>query len=206
MFLKRRGFTIHGYDPSPSAVSLAARSDLPVFGTIPEKRYDLIMFWHSLEHSDQPLTDLKNLRGYLADRGRVLIAVPNGDSLEAKFAGERWFCYDWPFHRVHFNERALAFLLGAAGFRLLSVDRMSLEYTVSSAAQTLLNLLFPKNTLYSVVSHRRGEAQGAWKRILVVAGSLCLLVLFLPLLCALLLTELVVGKTAAFAVVAERVA
>lgn len=204
-FLKRRGFSVEGYDPSPSAVSLAARADLPVFGTIPEKRYDLIMFWHSLEHSDQPLADFKNLHAHLADRGRVLIAVPNGDSLEAKLTGESWFCYDWPFHRVHFNERALASLLEASGFRILSVDRVNPEYTVSSAAQTFLNLLLPKNALYSVVSRRRGAVQGKGETALVFAGSLCLLALFFPLLGLVFLAELVSGRTAACIVVAERI-
>lgn len=202
-YLIHRGFEVEGYDPEPSAVSLAQRQGLPVFGAVPAKRYDLVMFWHSLEHSDTPLRGILTLKSRLTQHGLLLIAVPNGDSLEARIAGESFFCYDWPFHRVHFNPEALTALLEKAEFRVLSIDYFNPEYTVSSLAQTFLNLFLPKNALYSVVSDRRKD-QGRATLFLTLSASGILLVLFSPLLLLVFLFALVTRKTAAFIVVAQR--
>ena len=110
------------------------------------------MFWHSLEHTDTPLNDVMNLRGNIAPHGRVLVAVPNGDSLEATFGGESWFCYDWPFHRIHFNFKSIKTLFEKAGFRIIDVDFFNPEYTFSSLVQTFLNLFLPKKILKTPAS------------------------------------------------------
>ena len=39
---------------SVGAVELAKKRS-PLFGVIPEERYEMIMLWHSLEHSSNPL-------------------------------------------------------------------------------------------------------------------------------------------------------
>ena len=162
------------------------------------------MFWHSLEHTDTPLNDVINLGAHISLQGKVLIAIPNGDGLEAMFSGESWFCYDWPFHRIHFNFKSIETLLEKAGFRVIDVDFFNPEYTVSSLVQTFLNFFLPKNALYSMVSSRRGHLNKT-KLLGLVLLSLILLVVFSPFLLAFFLIALLFRKTAAFIVVAERV-
>lgn len=202
-YLRDRGFEAEGYDPEPSAVTLAQKQGLPVFGVVPNKKYDLVMFWHSLEHSDTPLRDVTAITSHLQPTGRLLIAVPNGDSFEARFAGESWFCYDWPFHRVHFTPKALTILLEKAGFRVLFIDYVNPEYTVSSLVQTFLNLFLPKNALYSMVSHRRMN-QGTIVLIFVMIFSAALLAAVSPFLVLVFLLESFFKRTAAFIAVAEQ--
>ena len=202
-YLTKKGFQIDGYDPSSGAVTLAQKRGLPVFGTVPSKKYDFIMFWHSLEHTDTPFDDVTNLRENITPLGKVLVAVPNGDSLEAMFGNEFWFCYDWPFHRIHFNFKSIKTLFEKAGFRIIDVDFFNPEYTFSSLVQTFLNLFLPKNALYSMVSSRRGNLSKT-KLLGLVLVSLILLVVFSPFLLAFFLIALLFRKTAAFIVVAER--
>lgn len=203
-YLRQKGFDADGYDPEPSAVALALKAGLPVFSAVPDKKYALIMLWHSLEHSETPLQDILALKNYVAPRGRLLIAVPNGDSLEARFFGESFFCYDWPFHRVHFTPKALAILLRRAGFRLLTVNHFNPEYTVSSLVQTFLNLFLPKNAFYSFVSARRQTA-GKGKILLLSILSLLLVAIFSPILALFFLTALFSKKTAAFITTADKI-
>lgn len=201
-YLKRKGFNIEGFDPSLSAVALSQKNNLPVFNRIPNRRYDLIMFWHSLEHSDTPLDDLKKCRQYFLPNSKFIIAVPNGESLEAKIFGQRWFCYDWPFHRVHFTPKSIQTLLEKAGFKIISADYFNPEYTVSSLAQTFLNLFLPHNALYSALANRRISQN---KAMILLFGiiSIFMLILFSPLLIIFFLMELLTKKTAAIIVVAE---
>ena len=189
-YLNSRGFHADGYDPSEAAVSLARKNNIPVYGSIPDKQYDLIMFWHSLEHSDTPLNDIVACKKYCAPSAKLLIAVPNADSLEAKISGKTWFCYDWPFHRVHFTLWTLKVLLEKAGFHIVSVDYINPEYTLSSLAQTFLNLFLPKNVFYGLMTARRSDRS---------RGVICSPFLFLAFA-----AELAAKKTAAFVVVAEK--
>lgn len=202
-YLRARGVNVEGYDPSPSAVALAQKQGLPVFGTIPGKQYDLIMFWHSLEHTDTPLDDLRRVSRHLAPNGKLLLAVPNGDSLEAHLFHKTWFCYDWPFHRVHFTPASIRKFLDAAGFHATDMDYVNPEYTVSSLAQSALNLVLPKNALYSVAANRRVH-EGKKGTALLGMASLALLLVLSPLLVLLFLFALATRRTAAMIVVARR--
>lgn len=202
-YLRARGLNVEGFDPSAAAVSLAQKNGLPVFGSIPDKQYDLIMFWHSLEHTDTPLADLRQVMTHLKPEGRLMIAVPNGDSLEALAAKKKWFCYDWPFHRVHFTPRALEKMLEQIGFAVHSIDYINPEYSVSSLVQTFLNFFLPPNALYSVVSNRR-MAGGKKKIVALGFISLFLLIVFSPLILIFFLISLALKRTAAMIVVAKR--
>ena len=202
-FLLRHGLPAEGYDPSKGAVVLARTRGIPVFDSIPEKQYALIMLWHSLEHSDCPLKDIRALHKRLVPGGRLLIAVPNARSLESRIATSAWFCYDWPFHRVHFTPRALATLLQKSGFRVESTDHVNIEYTISSLAQTFLNLFLPKNALYTFVANRRSEKNNA-SAALLAGISLLVLCVFSPFLALVWLIAVAQKRTAAFITVAER--
>lgn len=202
-YLYDKKMNIEGFDPSPSAVNLAKRKGLPVSGSLFEKKYDLIMLWHSLEHTDKPLADLKLLINHLEDDGKLLIAVPNGSSLEAIIAKKRWFCYDWPFHRIHFTPKSLEKMLEISGMRIVSFDYFNPEYTVSSLVQSFLNFILPENTLYSLVANRRISVS-KFKLFFFSLLSILLLIIFFPLLIIFYLIMLITKKTASFIVVAEK--
>ena len=202
-FLKKQGFNIEGYEPSDSAVALAKKNGWPVYRQLPNRKYDLMMFWHSLEHTDFPLKDLEKLESHLNPGAKLLIAVPNGDSLEAYLGEKKWFCYDWPFHRVHFNELSLRKMLDKVGFKIIAVDYWNLNYTIASLAQTFLNFIFPKNLLYSMVSNRRAEYSGA-KLFLGSIGSILVLLLFSKLFAVIFIVLALTRKTGTMIVTAER--
>ncbi len=201
-FLLGRKMNIEGFDPSPGAVALAQKNGLPVFGTIPDKQYDLIMLWHSLEHTNTPLADLRELQKHLAPGGRFLVAVPNGDSFETHLTGGNWFCYDWPFHRIHFTPQSLARCFAEAGLAQVSVDFFNPEYTVSSVVQTFLNLFLPKNVFYSLISHRRQEKKEFFKMVVFVLFSVLLLIIFAPVLLWFWLFSVLTNRSAAIIAVA----
>lgn len=52
----------------------------------PESQFDLILALHVLEHVDNPLEILQTIDGWLAPGGKVVILVPNKNSLHRIFA------------------------------------------------------------------------------------------------------------------------
>ena len=49
-------------------------------------RYDAIFLIHTLEHLDDPVAVLRRVNGWLADRGRLFVAVPNANAASRQIA------------------------------------------------------------------------------------------------------------------------
>lgn len=60
-----------------------------------------------LEHEHEPFEVLKNLRFTLKDRARVIIKVPNYDSINRKIRKEKWCGFHFPDHVNHFTPKTL---------------------------------------------------------------------------------------------------
>lgn len=110
-FFQRRGWDVSAVDPDPVVVENAKRAGIRMFcGTVPhvpDEKFDVIVAWHSLEHSNDPRRDLSMLLRRLRANGRVIFGVPDFGSRFARFFGAAWHNLDVPRHRVHFTRRAL---------------------------------------------------------------------------------------------------
>ena len=106
---------------------------------LPEHAFDVAVLWHVLEHLADPATALERARGWLAPDGRLLVGVPNIDSLQARLGGSRWFQLDPQRHLVHFTPRGLGRLLERTGFRVAEQRHMLLDQAVPGMWMTLLN-------------------------------------------------------------------
>jgi SAM-dependent methyltransferase len=89
-------------------------------GSLPE-RYDLVRMSHVLEHMRHPLAALRIARLSLADGGRLHVAVPNADSLTARFWRRWWNDLGLPFHRFFFTPRTLQAALDGAGYETIAM-------------------------------------------------------------------------------------
>ncbi len=84
--IKRRcpGVAIVGVEPGEGFASFSrARLDCAIYSSIDqlkhqrEKKFDVIMLNHVLEHVDDPVEFLAEIKGLLGDKGSVFIDVPN---------------------------------------------------------------------------------------------------------------------------------
>lgn len=120
--LVRRGWRAVGVEPSPEACQHArtrgveARVGTLAELSLEEDAYDFTLFHHSLEHTDDPLRDLRRVFAALRPGGVVSIAVPNFGGTQARRFGPDWYHLDLPRHRTHFTPAGLGTLLGRAGF------------------------------------------------------------------------------------------
>jgi len=104
-----------------------------------EGQFDLCIYWHVLEHLHDPRATLARARGVLKPGGRLVIAVPNLDSLQARWSGPAWFHLDIPRHLYHFTPKSLAKLLLRSGFNLQSVGHYAIEQNPFGILQSVLN-------------------------------------------------------------------
>jgi SAM-dependent methyltransferase len=84
-----------------------------------DETFDVIFLSHSLEHFLSPSRALMRIHRLLAPQGRLVIAVPNADSLEARLFGAAWVPWDPPRHLYHFTPATLRRLLEKCAFRAI---------------------------------------------------------------------------------------
>jgi SAM-dependent methyltransferase len=87
--------------------------------TVPLKPgFDVITLWHALEHEYDPLETLRHLRRLAAPGARLVVEVPNYDSLIRRWHGNHWAGFHTSRHTVAFTPRTLAGLLERAGWKV----------------------------------------------------------------------------------------
>lgn len=108
----RGGEVVQGYFPD----------DLPD----PAARFAVIAALDVLEHMAEPLPFLRAIRASLAGGGRLLLQVPNWDSLLVRLEGPRSSVV-CPGHWSYFTPATLPALLARAGFRALELATVQSE-------------------------------------------------------------------------------
>tara|TARA_Y100001954_G_scaffold134179_1_gene143333 strand:+ start:174 stop:1007 length:834 start_codon:yes stop_codon:yes gene_type:complete len=89
-----------------------------------KKEYNIITLWHVLEHAYDLDILFENIEKSLENRGKLVVAVPNFDSLERNIYKENWAAYDLPRHLYHFNNISLEKLLRSKGYKIIDKKRM----------------------------------------------------------------------------------
>ncbi|MDA0326177.1 MAG: class I SAM-dependent methyltransferase [Bacteroidetes bacterium] len=135
---RKSGWDSVGVEASKQARS-AANQALPesVFKTewvkkLPSKSQSIITLWHVLEHLPNLNSSIQEFKRLLADDGRLIVAVPNYKSYDAKYYKAFWAAYDVPRHLWHFSPKSIARLFSQFDFELESTHPMLFDaYYVS---------------------------------------------------------------------------
>jgi 2-polyprenyl-3-methyl-5-hydroxy-6-metoxy-1,4-benzoquinol methylase len=83
-----------------------------------ENSFDVITFWHTLEHLPDPKEALEKAHALLKNKGLLFVAVPNIASLQACVFQERWYHLDVPRHLYHFSQKTLSRIIEDSGFTI----------------------------------------------------------------------------------------
>ena len=141
---RRTGWQVSGLEPNPRARQDAtARVGQPVqeptaLATLPAGSFDTITLWHVLEHVHALQDTLALLIEKLAPGGRLLLAVPNPDSLDAQHYRQDWAAYDVPRHLYHFVPATMRQLLASHGLRITQTLPLAMDaYYVSMLSEKM---------------------------------------------------------------------
>ena len=115
-----------GVEPDEMARTIAiSEHDLNVVANLddlPESKFGVITLWHVLEHIHDLNETIQKLRKSLSKNGKLIIAVPNPDSLDQKIYQQYWAAYDVPRHLYHFNQLTIK--------ELMKYNQLTLEETI----------------------------------------------------------------------------
>jgi 2-polyprenyl-3-methyl-5-hydroxy-6-metoxy-1,4-benzoquinol methylase len=83
---------------------------------------DVITMWHYLEHDYDPVANLSALRALSKNDTKLVIEVPNFDSVSRKKYGDKWAGYHTPRHTFLFSPSNIRLLLKNTGWEVLETD------------------------------------------------------------------------------------
>jgi SAM-dependent methyltransferase len=127
--LRTVGYEVQGIEPGADLGRRSAeRFGIPVQATtveraeLPHDALDAVCAWHVLEHIAAPAGVLARVRAALRPGGRLLVEVPNIDSLHARRQGAAWPKLEMPYHVAHYGPSTLRRLLETAGLEAELVE------------------------------------------------------------------------------------
>jgi 2-polyprenyl-3-methyl-5-hydroxy-6-metoxy-1,4-benzoquinol methylase len=123
-----------------------------------QARFDVVVMNHVLEHVQNPVMFLQEVRRLLAPQGIVHVAVPNIACWEAKLSG--WTSYE-PYHLTYFDRATLQRAIGAAELQAISV---ATHESFSGWFLALLRTAIGANRVEGAVVRQRTPVYGSDKR------------------------------------------
>jgi len=143
--MNKKGVASYGYDTSSLAISACNNKSLNASSNLDDlpNQYNLISFWHSLEHVLDYTKVLKKTKQMLSKNGTVVVALPNYDSFDAKFYSKFWAAYDTPRHRVHFTKKGFIKAASQLGFDVVKTKPLFLDsFYISMMSEKYKQSLF----------------------------------------------------------------
>jgi len=135
-FLKNRGWDCYGTEINEALINfIKSKLNLKkIFKCqlyeidLPGNYFDLITFWGSLEHIDDPFKTLTKAHELLKPCGKIIIWIPNIESLEAKLFKKFWHHLEIPTHYYQFSPETICHLLRKIGYKIYRIrfDAVSL--------------------------------------------------------------------------------
>ena len=80
--------------------------------------FDVITMWDVLEHTSDPMAEMKEVHRVLKPRGIALINYPNIGSLLSRLAGKNWW-FILSVHLYYYTPKTITMLMEKAGFEIL---------------------------------------------------------------------------------------
>jgi 2-polyprenyl-3-methyl-5-hydroxy-6-metoxy-1,4-benzoquinol methylase len=177
-----RGWKVTGLDASGRAVErVRTELGLPALaGTLPHleldpESFDVITMWHALEHVHDPLSLLREARKLLVPGGKLVVAVPNIDSLPFRWFGRHWFGLELPRHLTHFTPASLPQMLQRAGFVTEPAQHIRHADWLRRSAELACARLTTAPPWQRLLTHRVAARLATWA-CYVAGQSDCLLI------------------------------
>ena len=134
---KLKGWRLFGVEPNRYACGHAQRlvGKRVVCGTLSaaalaDSSFDMVTMWNTLEHVQDPKTNLRQANRVLRPDGLLVISAPVSSSLLCRWFREHWAEWDLPRHLYIFSRNTIEAMLQETGFGLEAVYRSSTEYRV----------------------------------------------------------------------------
>ena len=172
--MQKNGYVVTGMEPNPKANEISRKkigNENVVNCELKDinKKFDIITLWHVLEHIPNLNEIIVELKNHLNPNGTLIIAVPNHQSFDASYYGEKWAAYDVPRHLWHFNPTSIEKLFNKFGMKIENVNPMKLDsFYVSLLSEKYKgnSLAFLKAFYIGLLSNFKAQKNGQYSSLI----------------------------------------
>ena len=140
---------------------------------LPFDFFDIVTFWHFLEHVVDPQITIKRASDILRRKGKIYLELPNVDSLTWKIFGNYYDLLRIPEHTFYFSQKSLRILFKNHGFKvqeisypnkLISSFSASLsKYVLKKYGNRMGDVVFylslPFSLIYNIITAKFGRSE-----------------------------------------------
>jgi 2-polyprenyl-3-methyl-5-hydroxy-6-metoxy-1,4-benzoquinol methylase len=127
-YFKKNGFNILGLEYNHYMIKKAKEllglefKNMSIYELDVEKKFDVILFSHVLEHFTDPISLLSKCKSLLRDNGVIFIEVPDSPLIK-DITKEELFEYLNTIHIYNFKPKSLKLLFEKTNFKIISIDK-----------------------------------------------------------------------------------
>lgn len=146
-FFKKEDFLVTSLDTPSASIKNPNVLKTDFLKWQPKKKFDAIVFWESLEHTQYPQKYIEKAAKILKKGGYIFIEYPQSDGFEARLFKNYWFHLDPPRHLSHLTPAGLDKLLSRT--KLITVTHFgapAFEYTIGGFVVSILNIFISHQT------------------------------------------------------------
>lgn len=131
--MKSAGWEVTGTEKSPDARKFAKKefklkiNETEELFQFKKENFDVITLWHVLEHIHRLNENMEKIRELLIPKGKLIIAVPNHTSYDARYYKDFWAAWDVPRHIWHFGPEQMKLLSEKFDLKLTEMRTMPFD-------------------------------------------------------------------------------
>ena len=178
-YVKQQQIVAEGVEPEAQAREVAKNINLVDTYSIEQSKaiekgkFDVITLWHVLEHIHELHAQIDYFNQWLKPNGKLIIAVPNIESYDAKKYGRYWDAIDVPRHIYHYSPKNIRQIVRQHQFRFLQQYPLLLDaYYVSMRSEwhkgTNRFLAYFKAVFFGFKSNQAAKKDGNYSSLIYV--------------------------------------
>ncbi|MFH1367415.1 MAG: class I SAM-dependent methyltransferase [Patescibacteria group bacterium] len=172
--VKNLDMEVCGVEPGGFEPSFTQKLGLKIYNcdlktcNFPKDYFDVIYLNHVFEHLADPTEHLRELKRILKPGGKLVIAVPNIDSLAFRIFGKYWSYLDTPRHLYLFSSSTMKAYAKKTGLHINKLRYNSTPFQFFGSIFYLFNGVFRKNKYLkdSRLINRMMKGQSLWLIVL----------------------------------------
>ena len=129
--LKNLGLNASGIDPDPSAKRNGKALNLNIeTGFVDSKKlkrnfYDVVTASQVIEHTPNPIYFLKKCKTLINKNGKIIISMPNYDSIFRKVFSSKWINWHVPYHQDFFTKKSIKIVAKKCKLKISSIKTIT---------------------------------------------------------------------------------
>jgi len=164
-YLSKKGIKSIGIEPTKKAFDQAEKAEVKIYKDLNkvEGTFGAITLFHVLEHVEDYIKVLENLKAKLNPGGILVIAVPNYKSYDASYYKEKWAAWDVPRHLWHFKKQDLSAIAQLLNLELIQIRPMHFDaYYISMISESYKGNPKLKGLYRGFLSNRKAKKSGEY--------------------------------------------